>query len=143
MAVVVISSSSIVAILYYTTPNVKQPKFRWLSLRAIVAILVWIVASAAFPPTSRHSGATPTARSPELLWLWINLALLFEPSWTPSSSARQATGRHRGRGGAVQLPARDTRGITKARKKEQKDLARGRAMRANESITTDTREKTP
>ena len=38
----------IVALLYYATPNVKQPKFRWISIGAIVAILTWIVASAAF-----------------------------------------------------------------------------------------------
>ena len=28
----------IVALLYYATPNVKQPKFRWISMGAVVAI---------------------------------------------------------------------------------------------------------
>ena len=37
-----------VAILYYATPNVQQPKFRWISVGAAVAILVWIVASVLF-----------------------------------------------------------------------------------------------
>ena len=44
LAVVVL----IVALLYYATPNVKQPKFRWISVGAIVAIVVWVIASAAF-----------------------------------------------------------------------------------------------
>ena len=38
----------IVAILYYTTPNVQQPKFRWISVGAGIAILVWILISLAF-----------------------------------------------------------------------------------------------
>ena len=38
LAVVVL----IVALLYYATPNVKQPKFRWISVGAVVAILVWV-----------------------------------------------------------------------------------------------------
>ena len=68
-----------------------------------------------------------------------------QPSWTPSSSAAASDRPGIAAEEELQLPARDTRGITKARKKEQKDLARGRAIReeADESITTDTREKTP
>ncbi|PRC46887.1 YihY/virulence factor BrkB family protein, partial [Mycobacterium sp. ITM-2017-0098] len=31
-----------VAMLYYTGPNVKQPKFRWISVGAALAIVVWI-----------------------------------------------------------------------------------------------------
>ncbi len=38
----------VVAILYYATPNIKQPKFRWISLGAVVAIITWVIASALF-----------------------------------------------------------------------------------------------
>jgi peptide/nickel transport system permease protein len=38
----------IVAVLYYATPNVKQPKFRWVSVGSVIAILVWILASVLF-----------------------------------------------------------------------------------------------
>src|SRR3954454_1189940 len=38
----------VVALLYWATPNVSQPKFRWLSVGAVVAIVSWIVASALF-----------------------------------------------------------------------------------------------
>lgn len=38
----------VVALLYYWTPNVGQPKFRWLSVGAVFAILVAIVASLGF-----------------------------------------------------------------------------------------------
>ena len=33
----------IVAVLYYVTPNVRQPKFRWISVGAVVAIVVWLL----------------------------------------------------------------------------------------------------
>ena len=62
-----------------------------------------------------------------LLWLWItNLALLFGAEL----DSELERGRQLQAGIAaeeeLQLPARDTRGITKARKKEQKDIAAGR-----------------
>ena len=38
----------IVALLYYATPNVKQPKFRWVSVGAVLAIVTWALLSAAF-----------------------------------------------------------------------------------------------
>ena len=98
----------IVAMLYYATPNVKQPKFRWISVGAAVAIVVWVVASAALrllrrqllAPTTR-----PTARSPAsivfLLWLWItNLALLFGAELDAElERGRQLQAGHARRGG--------------------------------------------
>jgi membrane protein len=44
LAVVVL----IVALLYYATPNVKHQKFRFISVGAVVAIVVWVIASALF-----------------------------------------------------------------------------------------------
>src|SRR3546814_12568717 len=38
----------IVALLYYSTPTVKQPNVRWISTGAVVAILFCIIASAGF-----------------------------------------------------------------------------------------------
>src|SRR6478736_4965846 len=74
----------VVAILYYATPNVKQPKFRWISVGAAVAIIVWVVASALFGLyVSQFSTYNKTYGSLAgviifLVWLWItNLALLF------------------------------------------------------------------
>jgi membrane protein len=73
-----------VALLYYATPNVQQPKFRWLSLGAAVAILVWIVASVGFGFYVGNFGSyNKTYGSLAgvivfLLWLWLtNIALLF------------------------------------------------------------------
>src|SRR4029450_4910846 len=74
----------IVALLYYATPNVKQPSFRWLSIGPFVAILTWAIASALFGLyVANFSSYDKTYGSLAgtilfLLWLWItNLALLF------------------------------------------------------------------
>lgn len=73
-----------VAALYYATPNVQQPKFRWISVGAGVAIVTWVVASvlfglyvANFASYNKTYGALAGVIV-FLLWLWItNLALLF------------------------------------------------------------------
>lgn len=126
----------IVALLYYATPNVKQPRFRWISVGALVAILVWVVASTAFGfYIATFSSYNKTYGSLAgvvvfLLWLWLtNLALLF--------GAELDSELERGRqlqGGiaaekTIQLPPRDTRRTDKAEKKERKDIERGRALR--------------
>jgi hypothetical protein len=73
-----------VAALYYATPNVQQPEFRWISVGAGVAIVTWVVASvlfglyvANFASYNKTYGALAGVIV-FLLWLWItNLALLF------------------------------------------------------------------
>ncbi len=132
LAVVVL----IVALLYYATPNVKQPKFRWISIGAIVAILTWIVASAAFGfYVANFASYNKTYGSLAgvivfLLWLWItNLALLFGAEL----DAELERGRELQAGmpaeEVIQLPARDTRKSDKATRKEQADIDRGRQLR--------------
>jgi membrane protein len=132
LAVVVL----IVALLYYATPNVKQPKFRWISVGAIVAIVVWVIASAAFGfYVANFSSYDKTYGSLAgviafLLWLWItNLALLFGAEL----DAELERGRQLQAGIAaeeeLQLPPRDTRKSDKAAAKEQEDIERGRKLR--------------
>ena len=74
----------IIALLYHATPNAKQPKFRWVSLGALLAIVVLVIASAGFALyVANFSNYDRTYGSLAgaivfLLWLWIaNNALLF------------------------------------------------------------------
>jgi membrane protein len=46
--VLLVIVSLMFAILYWASPNVKQPAFRWVSPGGILAVVVWLVASAAF-----------------------------------------------------------------------------------------------
>ncbi len=72
------------SILYWAAPNVRQPGFRWLTPGGIVAVLVWIVASAAFAfyvanfSSYNKTYGTLGGVVAFLVWLWIsNLAVLF------------------------------------------------------------------
>jgi membrane protein len=126
----------VVAILYWATPNVQQPKFRWLSVGALLAIVVWVLASVGFGiyvanfSNYNKTYGTLAGFVVFLLWLWItNLALLFGAEL----DAELERGRELQAGlpaeETVQLPPRDTRNIRKARAKEQEDIARGREIR--------------
>jgi membrane protein len=126
----------IVALLYYATPNVKQPKFRWMSVGAFVAIVVWVIASAAFGfYVSNFSSYNKTYGSLAgvvvfLLWLWLtNLALLFGAEL----DAELERGRQLQAGmpaeETLQLPPRDTSKIEKSEKKAKQDIDRGRRLR--------------
>jgi membrane protein len=73
-----------VDVLYYATPNVKLRGFKWVTPGALVAIVVWAVASAAFAfYVSNFSSYDKTYGTLAglvvlLLWFWItNLAILF------------------------------------------------------------------
>jgi membrane protein len=46
--VLVLLVGLMLAILYYASPNVRHPGFRWISAGSILAVLLWMVASAAF-----------------------------------------------------------------------------------------------
>jgi membrane protein len=125
-----------VAILYYVTPNVRQPKFRWMSVGAGVAIVVWVVASvlfgvyvANFASYNKTYGALAGVIV-FLLWLWItNLALLFGAEL----DAELERGRQLQAGlpaeHELQLPPKDTRGIEKEQAAEEKDVERATKLR--------------
>ncbi len=71
------------AFLYWAAPNVKQPKFRWVSPGGILAVAIWLVASAAFAfyvanfgSYNKTYGALGGVIS-FLVWLWVsNIAVL-------------------------------------------------------------------
>jgi membrane protein len=125
-----------VAVLYHATPNVRQPKFRWVSVGATVAILGWVLASIAFGfYVSNFGSYNKTYGSLAgiivfLLWLWItNLALLFgaEVDAELERARELQSGIEAER--TLQLPPRDTRNSEKAEEKLDKRVAEGRRLR--------------
>jgi membrane protein len=125
-----------VAVLYYATPNVKQPKFKWISLGAAVAILAWMLASLGFGLYVANFGSYNKTYGALagvivfLLWLWItNLALLFGAEL----DAELERGRQLQAGlpaeRELQLPPRDTRVVEKNEAAEEKDIERAAALR--------------
>jgi membrane protein len=133
LAVIVIV---IVALLYYATPNVRQPRFRWVSLGGALAVLILGIATVGFGFYVANFGNYDRTYGSLagvivfLLWLWIaNLALLFGAEFDSELE--------RGRelqGGIVaedtlQLAPRDTRAISKATETATADAVAGRKLR--------------
>ena len=126
----------LIAVLYYFTPNVRQPKFRWMSLGALVALVAIVMASLGFGfYVTTFSNYAKTYGSLAgivifLLWLWLtNLALLFGAEF----DAELERGRQLQAGIAaeqnIQLPPRGTKKSQKAALKEMQTVADGRRMR--------------
>jgi membrane protein len=126
----------LVAVLYYATPNVKQPKFRWMSIGSLFALVVWALASVAFAFYAANFSkynATYGAIGGVivfLLWIWIsNNALLFGAEL----DAELERGRELQAGieaeENIQLPPRDTKQSDKKAEKHSKDVRRGRDLR--------------
>ena len=71
------------AFLYWAAPNVQHPKFRWVSPGGIIAVVLWLAASALFalyianfPPNPAYGAIGGVIAF--LTWLWItNIAVLF------------------------------------------------------------------
>ncbi len=106
----------IVALLYYSTPNVRQPRFRWISIGAAVAILVWVVASVGFGFYVANFGSyNKTYGSLAgvivfLLWLWItNLALLLGAELDAELERARELQRGIPAEDSIQLPVREAK----------------------------------
>jgi membrane protein len=76
-------ASVLIAVLYYTSPNVRLRGFTWITPGSVLAIVLWIVASAGFALYVANFGSydktygTLGGLVVLLIWMWIsNLAIL-------------------------------------------------------------------
>lgn len=126
----------LVALLYYATPNVRQPRMRWISVGSVVAIVVWAVATVAFGLYVANFGkyeATYGALAGVilfLLWVWItNNALLFGAELDAELERTRELQAGIVAEETIQLPPRDTQASVKKQKKHAEDVETGRALR--------------
>src|SRR6476660_1083326 len=125
-----------IAVLYYATPNVKQPKFRWMSMGSAIALVVFLLASLAFGFYVAYSNSYNKTYGAiggviiALLWLWIlNMSLLFGAEFdTETERGRQLQAGIEAEE-TIQLPPRDTKKSDKLQAKEEEDIRRGRELR--------------
>jgi membrane protein len=90
------------AILYWAAPNVRHPKFHWISPGGILGVLLWIAASAAFAfYVSSFASYNKTYGALGgvivfLVWLWIsNIAVLLGAEFNAElERGRQIEGGH-------------------------------------------------
>ena len=109
------------ALLYWVSPNVRQPGFRWLSPGGLLAVLVWAAASAGFAIYVANFASYNKVYGSLggvivfLVWLWIsNIAVLLGAEFDAELA----------RGGRIEeghppeqepfLPPRDTRAMEDA-----------------------------
>jgi len=125
--VLVILVSVMLAILYWASPNARQAGFRWITPGGVLAVFLWILASAGFALYAANFGSynkiygTLGGVIIFFVWLWIsNIAILLGAEFDAEL--------HRGRAIAAGhpedeepfVPLRDTRRIDKGK---DEDLA--------------------
>jgi membrane protein len=134
--VVGVLTIALIAMLYYFTPNVKQPKFRWISVGAAVALVSAVVASAGFglyvANFSKYEKTYGTIAGVVvlLLWLWIvNLTLLLGAELDSEIERGRELQAGIQAEEQLQLPPRDTRASLKKREKVHSMISEGRQLR--------------
>lgn len=134
----------LIAVLYYGTPNVRQPKFRWLSLGSVMALVIMAIATLGFFfYVSNFGNYNKTYGAIGgvivlLLWLWIaNLSLLFGAVFDAEvERGRQLQGGIEAEE-TLQLPPRDTKASDKLQQQELEDIRDGRELRLGMESGTD------
>jgi len=126
----------VIALLYYATPNVRQPKFRWVSIGALTAIVVSVLATLGFFFYVVNFGsynATYGALAGViilLLWIYIINAILLFGAEVDAEIER---GRELQAGFRaeedLQLPSRDTKASDKKAQKHKEDVERAKRLR--------------
>jgi membrane protein len=115
--VLILVVSFMIALLYYATPNVKHPKFQWVSPGSILAVVVWVLASALFAFYVANFGSYNKTYGALggvivfLTWLWItnNVILLGAEVNAEIERGRQIQGGLSPRDREPFLEPRDTR----------------------------------
>jgi membrane protein len=121
------------SLLYKASPNVRQPRFRWISAGGVIAVILWLVASGLFAVYVSFSGSyNKTYGSLAtviifLVWLWItNIAILLGAEFNAEAQ--------RERGIRIGVPddlepfeeLRDTRKLDDAEKRRVEEAERTR-----------------
>jgi membrane protein len=82
--VILLLVSFVFSVLYWAAPNVTHKRFKWITAGSIAALVIWLVASAAFGEYVVNFGSynqtygTLGGAIMFLVWLWItNIAILF------------------------------------------------------------------
>lgn len=132
-----------IALLYYCTPNIRQPGAKWISGGALIAILVMIAATGGVGFYVMHFAnydATYGSLASVIIFLfWIyimNMVLLFGAEF----DAELERGRQLQAGieaeRTIMLPPRETKGADKKNKKYEELVARAQALRLTEGETS-------
>ena len=107
-----------IAILYWASPNVQQPGFRWLTPGSVLAVLVWAAASAGFALYVANFASYNKVYGSLagvvvfLVWLWLsNLAIVFGAEFDAELTRGKEVAQGLPEDEEPFLPPRDTRAM--------------------------------
>lgn len=134
--IMVVIAVVMIAILYYATPNVKQPKLRWISPGAVFALVTMGIAGVGFSFYVANFGSYNATYGliggviVMLLFLWImnNVLLLGAQIDAEIERARELQAGIRAEEN-IQLPVRDDTQAIKVQEKQEKIVEEGRQIR--------------
>jgi membrane protein len=117
--------SFMIAFLYWSAPNVKQPGFKFITPGGVVALVIWIIASllfafyvatfASYNKTYGSLGGVVVF----LVWVWItNIAILFGAEF--NAELQRSQQREAGERAPLDEPFLEPRDTSKLEKKEKK-----------------------
>ncbi|WP_058233799.1 YihY/virulence factor BrkB family protein [Devriesea agamarum] len=134
--VIAIIAILMIALLYYATPNVRQPKFRWLSPGAAIALIVMAVASFGFAFYVNNFGKFGATYGLVggvivlLLWLWImNNVMLFGAEIDVEITRARQLARGLDAEEDIRLPLRSDTMVEKQQEKQEKLVDEARDIR--------------
>lgn len=114
--VLVVLVTIMIAILYWATPNARVSGFRWITPGSVLALLIWLLASAGFALYVANFGSynktygTFAGVIVFLVWLWItNLAILLGLEWDAELARQRAVAGGHPAGQEPYVRPRDTR----------------------------------
>ncbi len=94
--VIVVVAITMIGVLYYASPNVRLRGFRWVTPGSVVAIVLWLIASAGFALYVANFGSYDKTYGAlgavviMLVWMWItNIALLIGHQLNAERERRQ------------------------------------------------------
>lgn len=128
----------IIALLYHFTPNVKRPKFRWVSLGAVVALIAAAVATGGFAVYLRYLGSEGFNKTYGslagvilfFLWLWIiNLMILVGAEFDVEIERARELQDGEPAAQDIQLPLRDDHQLAKQRDSHERLVDEGEQLR--------------
>jgi membrane protein len=128
---------TMISILYFAAPNVRQPGFRWITPGGILAVLVWIAASLGFGFYVANFGSYNNTYGALgavvifLVWLYLtNCAVLLGAEYNAEVERQRELRAGLPAGDELQLPPRDDRKSRRRRKSSARAARAGTASTA-------------
>lgn len=133
----------LVALLYWATPNVQQPKFRWITPGTVLTLLTGLVAAVGFTTYVSNFGSYDKTYGSlaggivALLFLWImNVVVLLGAQLDTEVQRMRQLAQGIAAESQIQLPLRDTTGVEKASQTLHEQVGEAREIRTENSEGT-------